>query len=328
MDAVQKANSGHPGMPMGMADIAVVLWGRYLQGGSRRPGWPDRDRFVLSNGHGSMLLYSLLHLSRVSADSRRPSRTSGNWESHTAGHPEIDHRLGIEVTTGPLGQGFGMGVGMAIAEEHLRGSLRSRPGRPSHLGFVSDGDLMEGVSAEASSLAGHLGLGRLIYFYDDNNISIDGSTDITFSEDVAGVSRRRAGTPEIDGHDREAIAEAIDAALGRGRPALADHLPHPHRSRRPQRPGHGQGPRRAARGRGDRAHQGRRWAGQPSATFFVAPTRSTTSSSQAMDRGGKARGAGTTRAANATDERHAAADSFHGRSRSSSTGPDSKSASQ
>lgn len=213
MDAVQAANSGHPGMPMGMADIAVVLWSKYLKVDPDEPEWPDRDRFVVSNGHGSMLLYSLLHLSGfpLSLDEIRNFR---QWGSHTPGHPEIDQAIGIETTTGPLGQGFGTGVGMAIAEEHLRARLGADLVDHRTFGFVSDGDLMEGVSAEASSMAGHLELGRLIYFYDDNNISIDGSTDITFSETV----EQRFGalnwhTQTIDGHDRGAIEEAIEAAM-------------------------------------------------------------------------------------------------------------------
>ena len=213
MDAVEAANSGHPGMPMGMADIAVVLWSRYLMVDPEDPEWPDRDRFVVSNGHGSMLLYSLLHLSGfpLSLDEIRNFR---QWGSHTAGHPEIDQAIGIETTTGPLGQGFGTGVGMAIAEEHLRARLG--PDLVDHrtFGFVSDGDLMEGISAEASSMAGHLALGRLIYFYDDNDISIDGSTDITFSETVEQrFEALNWHTQSIDGHDRDAIAEAIDAAI-------------------------------------------------------------------------------------------------------------------
>jgi len=221
MDAVQKANSGHPGMPMGMADIAVTLWGKFLRVDPDHPQWPDRDRFIVSNGHGSMLLYSLLHLSGfpVSMDELKNFR---QWKYHTAGHPEIDHSVGIETTTGPLGQGFGTGVGMALAEEHLRARLGGDLVDHHTYAFVSDGDLMEGVSSETASLAGHFGLGRLIYLYDDNDISIDGSTNITFSEDVA----KRFGafgwhTEEIDGHDRPAIAEAIETALGEeGRPSL------------------------------------------------------------------------------------------------------------
>ncbi len=221
MDAVQKANSGHPGMPMGMADIAVTLWSRFLKVDPGRPDWPDRDRFVLSNGHGSMLLYSMLHLAGfpVSLDDLRSFR---QWGSHTAGHPEIDHSLGIEMTTGPLGQGFATGVGMAVAEMHLRARLGEDLVDHRTFGFVSDGDLMEGVSAEAGSLAGRLGLGRLIYLYDDNDISIDGSTDITFAEDVGKRFEAQGWhTQEIDGHDREAIAEALEAAIGLGdRPSL------------------------------------------------------------------------------------------------------------
>ena len=184
IDAVQKANSGHPGMPMGMADIAVVLWSRFLKVDPSSPTWLDRDRFVVSNGHGSMLLYSLLHLSGfpLTLDDLKSFRQLGGI---TAGHPERHPAVGIEVTTGPLGQGFGMGVGMAFAEEHLRARFGEALVDHRTYGFVSDGDLMEGLSAEASSLAGHLGLGRLTYYYDDNDISIDGSTDITFSEDVA-----------------------------------------------------------------------------------------------------------------------------------------------
>ncbi len=221
IDGVQKANSGHPGMPMGMADIAVTLWGRFLKVDPDHPDWPDRDRFVLSNGHGSMLLYSLLHLAGfpLSLDDLRSFR---QWGSHTAGHPEIDHGRGIEMTTGPLGQGFATGVGMAIAEMHLRARLGEELVDHRTFGFVSDGDLMEGVSAEAGSLAGRFGLGRLVYMYDDNDISIDGSTDITFSEDV---SKRFAAqgwhTQEVDGHDRNAIAEALEAAIAlEDRPSL------------------------------------------------------------------------------------------------------------
>ncbi|HUG32133.1 MAG TPA: transketolase [Acidimicrobiia bacterium] len=221
MDAVQKADSGHPGMPMGMADIAVTLWSRYLKIDPAHPEWPDRDRFVVSNGHGSMLLYSLLHLSGfpLSLDDLKAFRQGGG---HTAGHPEIEQAIGIETTTGPLGQGFGTAVGMAMAEAHLRARLGSDLVDHHTYAFVSDGDVMEGVSSESASLAGHFGLGRLIYLYDDNDISIDGSTDITFSERVA--KRFDAfgwHTLTIDGHDRPAIAEAIEAALAEAkRPSL------------------------------------------------------------------------------------------------------------
>ncbi len=221
MDAVQRANSGHPGMPMGMSDLGVVLWTRFLTVDPSEPEWFDRDRFVLSNGHGSMLLYSLLHLSGfpVSLDDIKSFRQLG---SHTAGHPEIDHRLGIEMTTGPLGQGFGTAVGMAIAEEHLRSRLGSELVDHRTFAFVSDGDLMEGVASESASIAGNLGLGRLVYFYDDNEISIDGSTDITFTEDVPARFRAIGWhVVEIDGHDREAIFEATEFALAeKERPSL------------------------------------------------------------------------------------------------------------
>ena len=213
MDGVQKANSGHPGMPMGMADLAVTLWTRFLTVDPGNPEWTDRDRFVLSNGHGSMLLYSLLHLSGfpISMDDLKDFR---QWGSHTDGHPEIHQELGIEMTTGPLGQGFGTGIGMAIAEEHLRARLGASLVDHRTYGFVSDGDLMEGISAESASLAGHLGLGKLIYYYDDNEISIDGSTDIAFTEDVQ--SRFEAmgwHVLDIDGHDRPAIADATELAV-------------------------------------------------------------------------------------------------------------------
>ena len=213
MDAVQKANSGHPGMPMGMADIAVTLWGKHLEVDPGAPGWPDRDRFVLSNGHGSMILYSLLHLSGfpIGLDDIKNFR---QWGSHTAGHPEREPKLGIEMTTGPLGQGFAAGVGMALAETHLRARLGKELVNHRTFGFVSDGDLMEGISSEAASLAGHFGLGKLVYLYDDNDISIDGSTDITFTEQV-GQRFAAYGwhTVDIDGHDREAVDQAINEAL-------------------------------------------------------------------------------------------------------------------
>ena len=212
MDAVQQANSGHPGMPMGMADIAVVLWSKYLTVDPADPTWPDRDRFVVSNGHGSMLLYSLLHLSGfpLSMDEIENFR---QWGRETAGHPEYAPEVGIETTTGPLGQGFGTAVGMAIAEEHQRAVHGAD--LVDHRTYVlcGDGDLMEGVSSEAASLAGHLGLGRLTVFYDDNSITIDGSTDIAFTEDVPARFRAYGWhTISVDGHDRSAIANAVDEA--------------------------------------------------------------------------------------------------------------------
>ncbi len=227
IDAVQQANSGHPGMPMGMADLAVVLWTQFLNVDPDDPEWDDRDRFVLSNGHGSMLLYAMQHLSGfpLSMDDIRNFR---QWGYPTAGHPEVEPHLGIEVTTGPLGQGFGMGVGLAMAEEHLRANLGGDLADHFTYGFVSDGDLMEGVAAEAASLAGHLELGRLVYIYDDNNISLVGPTEWTFSEDVP---KRFAAygwhTITVDGHDRPAIAEAIGAARAEeGKPTLISAKTH------------------------------------------------------------------------------------------------------
>ena len=186
MDAVQKANSGHPGAPMGLAAAAYVLWTRILKHNPRNPEWIDRDRFVLSAGHASMLLYSLLHLTGYDV-SLEDIKNFRQWGSKTPGHPEFGHTPGVETTTGPLGQGFANAVGMAMAERHLAACF-NRPGNDivDHFTYVicGDGDMMEGVSAEAASLAGHLGLSRLICIYDDNKISIEGSTDIAFTEDV------------------------------------------------------------------------------------------------------------------------------------------------
>lgn len=215
MDAVQKANSGHPGMPMGMADAAFVLWTRFLRHNPRNPKWPNRDRFVLSAGHGSMLLYSLLHLTGYDLPLEELIRFR-QWESKTPGHPEYGPTPGVETTTGPLGQGFANGVGMALAERLLAARF-NRPGYDivDHFTYaiVSDGDLMEGISHEAAALAGHLGLGKIIYLYDDNRISIDGPTSLSYSDDVA---MRFAGyhwhVQRVNGHDREAVADAIRAA--------------------------------------------------------------------------------------------------------------------
>jgi len=216
MDAVQKANSGHPGMPMGMADIAEVLWNDHVKHNPGNPLWADRDRFVVSNGHGSMLLYAVLHLTGypLSLDDLRAFRQLG---SHTAGHPEHDPARGIETTTGPLGQGLANAVGMALAERVLAATF-NRPGFEivdHHTWvFLGDGCLMEGVSHEACSLAGTLGLGKLICFYDDNGISIDGEVQGWFTEDVP---QRFAAygwhvVPDVDGHDPAAIEAAIAAA--------------------------------------------------------------------------------------------------------------------
>ncbi|HUO94703.1 MAG TPA: transketolase [Steroidobacteraceae bacterium] len=216
MDAVQQANSGHPGMPMGMADIAEVLWNDFLKHNPGNPAWFDRDRFVLSNGHGSMLLYSLLHLTGypLALGELKRFRQLG---SHTPGHPERDPKLGIETTTGPLGQGLANAVGMALAERML-GATFNRPGftlvdHHTYV-FLGDGCLMEGISHEASSLAGTLGLGKLICFYDDNGISIDGHVQGWFTDDTPkrfeayGWQVIRA----VDGHDSDAILRAVRRA--------------------------------------------------------------------------------------------------------------------
>jgi transketolase len=216
VDAVEKANSGHPGMPMGAADVAFVLWSRFLRYDPKHPQWQDRDRFVLSAGHGCMLLYGLLHLAGFDL-SLSDLESFRQWDSKTPGHPEFGHTVGVEATTGPLGQGISNAVGMALSAKMLEARFndvdRFNPVGHRIFVLVSDGDLMEGVSGEASSLAGHLGLGNLIVLYDDNRITIEGQTDLAFSEDVAaryesyGWSARR-----VDGHDHEAIAAAIEAA--------------------------------------------------------------------------------------------------------------------
>lgn len=224
MDAVQKANSGHPGMPMGMADVAFVLWHRFLKHNPADPTWFNRDRFILSAGHGSMLLYSLLHLSGYDL-SLEDLKSFRQWGSKTPGHPEVGMTPGVEMTTGPLGQGFATGVGMAIAEHHLASQFNSDDGTLiDHYTYsiVSDGDLMEGISHEAASMAGHLKLGKLIYLYDSNRISIDGSTDLSFTENVQ--QRFEAYGWQVlscDGHDREAISSAIvQAQADSNRPSL------------------------------------------------------------------------------------------------------------
>ncbi|MFH2002332.1 MAG: transketolase [Planctomycetota bacterium] len=212
VDAVQKANSGHPGMPMGCADFAAVLWGKVMKYNPKDPHWPDRDRFVLSPGHGSMLLYAVLHLTGYDI-SMEDLKAFRQWGSKTPGHPEAGKVPGVETTTGPLGQGFANGVGMALAEAMLAETFnQDGHSMVDHYtyGIVSDGDLMEGVSAEAASLAGHLKLGKLIYFYDSNRISIDGPTDLAYSDDVA---KRFDGyhwhVQTVDGHDMHAIERAL-----------------------------------------------------------------------------------------------------------------------
>ncbi|MFZ5586075.1 MAG: transketolase [Thermodesulfobacteriota bacterium] len=225
VDMVETAKSGHPGMPLGAASMAYVLWDRYLRHNPANPGWANRDRFVLSAGHGSALLYALLHLTgyALSLDDLKAFR---QWESKTAGHPEHGLCPGVEATTGPLGQGFAMGVGMAAAEKFLAGRFnRDGLNIVDHhtYAIVSDGDLMEGVASEAASLAATLGLGKLVYLYDDNKITIEGETDLAFTEDV-GLRFEAYGWQVLrvaDGDDLEAIATAIDAAKAdAARPSL------------------------------------------------------------------------------------------------------------
>ena len=223
-DAVQQANSGHPGLPMGAAPMAFTLWTRYLRHNPRNPKWAGRDRFVLSGGHGSMLLYSLLYLTGydLALDEIKNFR---QFESRTPGHPEYGLTPGVETTTGPLGQGFATGVGMAIAATHLAATFN----KPDYeiiqsyiYGIVTDGDLMEGISSEAASLAGHLSLGRIVYLYDDNHISIDGSTDLAFTEDrCARFEAYGWHVQKVeDGNNLDAIDSAIKVARTDPRPSL------------------------------------------------------------------------------------------------------------
>ncbi len=224
MDAVQKANSGHPGMPLGCADIAAVLWGKILKYYPSDTGWVNRDRFVLSAGHGSMLLYSALHLAgyKISLDDIKEFR---QWGSITPGHPEFGCTPGVETTTGPLGQGFANAVGMSIASRLLADEFNNHGNKIiDHFiyAIVSDGDLMEGVTSEAASLAGHLGLGNIIFIYDDNRITIEGSTELAFSEDV----QQRFGAynwhvQKIDGHNFDEIEQAVlNAQKETARPSI------------------------------------------------------------------------------------------------------------
>ena len=225
MDAVQAANSGHPGMPMGMADVAYVLWTKFLKHNPKNPQWFDRDRFVLSAGHGSMLLYSLLHLTgyELSLDEIKDFRQLG---SITPGHPEYGMTPGVETTTGPLGQGFGTGVGMAMAERFMASTFnKSDSTLIDHFTYaiVSDGDLMEGISHESASMAGHLKLSKLIYLYDSNKISIDGSTDLAFTDDTKKRFEAYGwDVQQIDGHNHKEIEEAIKVAQRTDTPSLIE----------------------------------------------------------------------------------------------------------
>ena len=258
-DAVEKANSGHPGMPMGMADVATVLFTQALKYDPTAPRWADRDRFVLSAGHGSMLLYSLMYLTGyadITLDELKNFRQLG---SRTAGHPEYGHLAGAETTTGPLGQGLGNAVGMALAERLMAARFGADVVDHRTYVVVGDGCLMEGISHEAISLAGHLKLNKLIVLFDDNHISIDGPTDLTVSDD----QRKRFeasgwNTAAVDGHDAAEIAAALKQARTSDKPG-DDRLPHDHRLRRAEARGHIEDPRLATRRRRDRRRARGSW---------------------------------------------------------------------
>jgi len=220
IDAIQQANSGHPGMPMGMADAAYVLWTRFLKYDPAWPDWPDRDRLVLSGGHGSMLLYGLLHLSGVDL-SLAEIKDFRQLNARTTGHPEVGEVAMVETTTGPLGQGFANGVGMAIAERLLAERFGTQLCQHHTWILCGDGDLMEGVCYEAASLAGHLRLGSIVALYDDNSITIDGPTGLAFSEDrVARFEALDWQVQVVDGHDHQQVAQALEAARDDRRPSL------------------------------------------------------------------------------------------------------------
>jgi transketolase len=287
-DAVQKANSGHPGLPMGDAAMAYTLWTRYLRFNPANPHWPNRDRFVLSGGHGSMLLYSLLYLTGYDLQLSEIENFR-QWGSRTPGHPEYGHTPGVEVTTGPLGQGFGNGVGMAIASAHLA-AIFNRPEFDviDHwvYAIVTDGDLMEGVSSEAASLAGHLKLGRLVYLYDNNHVSIDGDTSIAFTEDRAarfvayGWHVQTVG----DGNDVQAIDRAIQAARQDPRPSLIvvrTHIGYGLPTRQDTEKAHGEPP-------GDEELDGaKKKLGWPVSPRFLVPEDVLAHFRQALPRGQK-----------------------------------------
>lgn len=288
-DGVQTAKSGHPGLPMGAAAMAFTLWTRHLRFNPQNPKWANRDRFVLSGGHGSMLLYSLLYLNGydVSLDDLKCFR---QWGSKTPGHPEYGLTPGVEVTTGPLGQGFANGVGMAIAEAHLA-ALFDQPGYKliDHYiyAIVTDGDLMEGVASEAASLAGHLGLGKLIYLYDDNHISIDGNTEIAFTEDRMArfVAYNWHVQSVADGNDVEAVDAAIQKAKADPRPsiiAVRTHIGFGLPTRQDTEKAHGEPP-------GDEELAGaKRKLGWPVEPRFFVPEEVLAFFRQAIPRGAKA----------------------------------------
>lgn len=288
-ECVEKARSGHPGMPMGAADMAYVLWTRVLKHNPSNPSWPDRDRFVLSAGHGSLLLYSLLYLTGydLSLDDLKNFR---QWKSRTPGHPEHGLTPGVETTTGPLGQGFANGVGMAVAERFLAARF-NRPGHEivNHFtyGIVSDGDLMEGITHEAASLAGHLGLGKLIYLYDDNRISIEGSTDLAFSENrLARFAAYGWHVQQVaDGNALMAIEHALTSARRETRRpsliAVRTHIGYGSPNKQDTAAAHGE-PLGAEEIRLSKENLG--WPAEPD--FFV-PEEALTNFRQAVDKGAK-----------------------------------------
>ncbi len=257
MDAVQQAKSGHPGMPMGMADIATVLFSEFLRFDAADPHWLDRDRFLISNGHGSMLLYALLYLTGYKDMPIEQIKRFRQINSKTPGHPEYRHADGIETTTGPLGQGLANSVGMALAERIMNASFGDALVDHYTYVFMGDGCLMEGISHEAISLAGHLKLGKLITFFDNNSISIDGATSLSVSDDqTARFHASHWHVQEIDGHDTDAIRDAITAGAGGHRQAVDDFLPHRHRLRPAHQGGNPEGAqRRPRRGRNRRRPQ-------------------------------------------------------------------------
>ncbi|MEE8500801.1 MAG: 1-deoxy-D-xylulose-5-phosphate synthase N-terminal domain-containing protein, partial [Kiloniellales bacterium] len=221
MDAVQRANSGHPGMPMGMADVATVLFTKFLKFDPKRPDWPDRDRFVLSAGHGSMLLYALLYLTGYEDMTLEEIKNFRQLGSRTPGHPEYGHAAGIETTTGPLAQGLGNAVGMALAERLLNARFGDDIVDHRTVVVVSDGCLMEGISHEAASLAGHLRLSKLIVLFDDNQVTIDGPTSLSVSDDPCRRFEAYGwDTQAVDGHDPDAVAAALAAARASQRPSF------------------------------------------------------------------------------------------------------------
>ena len=258
MDAVQKANSGHPGTPMALAPLAHVLFTRVMRYDASDPAWPDRDRFILSAGHASMLLYSMLHLTGfgLTIDDLKEFR---QWGSRTPGHPEHGHPPGVEVTTGPLGQGFANGVGMAIVEANLRARFGAEVCDHTIYAICSDGDLSEGLSHEAGSLAGHLRLGRLVYVYDDNHISIDGPTELSLRRRRQALRGLRVAcaAPRRGGRGPRRPGSGTPGGGGGRGPALARHPAQPHRLPLAQVHRHRRGPwlpprgRRGGQGEGD-----------------------------------------------------------------------------